>query len=1254
MKSTRNTLLFLAFIIGQICYIPHLNSSVNQIITADNLAVESLCTPEMVETVILANPNIISLSINRQTGEMTNLPSIQTMMNNLPTTEATKTTFHTLLEATEIALFVQELNSKYDGLNFNPEFNLKVKLEQQKQNIQNKINAISKQQSFYSWAFGANTSTNLNHNQTNIHIDAQAPTITIPVGFMPAIAQHNNYKTYHKTKHATEAANLLFHQIFIAQQHRFPNPIALQIHGDHMTSEHYIYHGFPSFYALCDSILKLNQSQRRSRLLQIRQAVQTALFVANRKSAANIGYLIPQSAISYLDGVVAELLRYDNHMNTLCMDGRYGATQADIAKAPEWSTLSKVAAGVVITAAVVGVGALAYDKYNNTNNVGETIDWFSGASGKKVAEDLKKQGEEAAAKVLEAQRIEKLAEEKRIQEEAEVKRLKEESDQKAADLITAQRAEAEAEAQLKEAQRVEKEANDKKLADAEITRKATEKRVADEAESKRKSDELNQAIEAERIHQVTIKVNAQLAEAQTERIKAEEETKALAQKLPSKEVDRINKKHMIRNSTEVLTGQVQKDHTYQGLAEKYEQERINAEKIKNDAVHAETKVKRELTDAQELLNIKELKKLEIDAKLAVAERDFNVEQIKTQTNYPKNVIGQTNIFGIKGQPTPVMSDQMKMLQGLQTKAQAEVTTQATIVNNLTTEASNKTEIATQAIKVANDATKVAAEKKELAELAIEVKEDIAREKRAIQDATINSGVAITNKDLDEKLATINKERARLGAAPLTASQLAGAQPTENQPSSNNQPQTPGKSSASTIPSSPSVPANPQAPAGTATPVAEPKKSGWFGFGSSAQEEVKPIVEAKSDTKKEQPAPEKKNDVQQETKTEQLAEPSLLEMTLAQINKNITKTGEKYREEQRDHQKDVDRIKNSSEFKYGLTGVYSGYEALEILAEKTKKEAEEAKNIAEAAEKQAESVLSDKKLLLIKAQQKENALKADLVKKRKMLNDETIINPTFFHTPAARTLQSAINQLERDQAQDYEKNRPIRDDAKDAHQALNEKIALANTARKAYNDAVQEASQASSDVKIFRELNIELKIEEAKKAQKFKDAGLKINKKLEQEELAKINATGRELTREELGLQGASILKNIKQSISDAPQIFSDLLNENPEVQQSQTLSSKIRSEQEQKIREEKAAEQARLKKESAPVEQKDPMDFKWEDTTAAQVYNWWNTKPTDPVNLTLKDGRTIPVTSTNKPHDSTATPSIKNEANDAYYNSIFE
>ncbi len=394
MKSTRNFVLFLALIIGQICYNSDLNASASQIVTADGLIQESLCTPEMIESVVSANKNIQTLSINKQTGEITNLPSIPTIINSLPSNEATKPAFHTLLEATEIALFTQELNSKYDGLNFNPEFNLRARLEQQKVIIQNKINLISKQQSFYNWAFGSSTANNLSHNHTNITIDSHATTINIPVGFLPAIAQHNNYKTYHKTKHASEAANLLFQQTFIAQQHRFPNPIALKIQGNHITSEHYIYHGFPNFYHLCNSILDLDQSQRRSRLLQIRQAVQTALFVANRKSAANIGYLIPQSAVSYLDGVVAELLRYDNHMNTLCMDSRYGATQADIAKAPEWSTFSKVAAGVVAAAVVVGVGTYAYDQYNGTNNLGDaykaTTDWFGATSKNPVVTDATK------------------------------------------------------------------------------------------------------------------------------------------------------------------------------------------------------------------------------------------------------------------------------------------------------------------------------------------------------------------------------------------------------------------------------------------------------------------------------------------------------------------------------------------------------------------------------------------------------------------------------------------------------------------------------------------------------------------------------------------------------------------------------------------------------------------------------------------------------------------------------------------------
>lgn len=470
-----------------------------QQITAESLTQESLFMLDMVQTLIAADPSIQNIAIDKATGQIINFPPVDYFFHKLPLNESSKPAWHILLEATEFALFVDELSMQYN-LRFNAEPNLRARLEQQKAMLENKLNAISKQQSYYSWIFGSGSAQRTQHQNMSIEFNPHAATIDVPANFIAAAAQFNNYK---QKKHAQQAAELLFKQIFIAQQYRFPNPVAIEIHGKHISAEHYLYQHFPSFHHLCDYILKLDMSQRRSRLFQIRQAVQTALFEANRKSAANFGYIIPKSAIPFLDGVVAELLRYDNHLNTLCMDGRFGATADDIAKAPEWSTFSKIAAGVIVTGIVVGGTALAYDKYNGTNNVGDAWNATTGAvqtgyntAGQQVsdfsswltgpsqaekdriaaAEQARQEEERQKLEAQQAEQARVAAEQKleadRIaleQAQAEEDRQKLEAQQAeqnrvAAEKLAAEAAEQEAQRQIDELERLKQEQNEQVLA----------------------------------------------------------------------------------------------------------------------------------------------------------------------------------------------------------------------------------------------------------------------------------------------------------------------------------------------------------------------------------------------------------------------------------------------------------------------------------------------------------------------------------------------------------------------------------------------------------------------------------------------------------------------------------------------------------------------------------------------------------------------------------------------------------------------
>jgi hypothetical protein len=368
-----------------------MNSSYNNSqVTVDSITNESYVSPEMQWTILsLKKPNF--MIINKTTGAVQNIPTvgeILTIINkqlfspssiNDEHKESLKNVLHVMLEATHIASSTVSIKMAYQEADFANRNDLLTSLNAQKVAIQttlNKVKAIN--QSYSSWMFGSGGPSKaqklLAINPTQISFDNYATTISIPAHVMPSIIQLNDYK---QQPDATLAANLLFKQCFIAQQQHGPNPIALNLNNP-FGAANYIYNNFPKIYIkysnsypICDDILTLDFSQRRARLLQIRQAVQTALSIANKKSGANTGF---QYLTSLFDGVVSELMRYDTYLGILCKNPNYGATADDMAQSGEWSTMSKVAAGII----VVG-GALAVAHYVDPKILPNAYNATSGA-----------------------------------------------------------------------------------------------------------------------------------------------------------------------------------------------------------------------------------------------------------------------------------------------------------------------------------------------------------------------------------------------------------------------------------------------------------------------------------------------------------------------------------------------------------------------------------------------------------------------------------------------------------------------------------------------------------------------------------------------------------------------------------------------------------------------------------------------------------------------------------------------------------
>ena len=387
MKKLNVIILSIVLAIGQLSYTSQFASLFNtmqnssQAITVDSLTRESYISPDMQWAVLSLN-NPQNMEINATNGAVQNIPNVDEMLITIasklsPTMNYSKTNpfndaqkdpllkaLYAMLEATEIALTFIAIKSGYQEAQFINRQDLIQDLQAQKaviQTIINKINTIN--QSYSSWIFGASgpskTVKLANLNLQPIPFNPQTSTIIIPANFIPSIIQLQDYK---QQINATTAANLLFKQCFIAHQQHQINPIPLN-KIKQLNAESYVYQGLLDIYKnetypICEDILKLNKDLRRARLLEIRQAVQTALFVANKKSSFNIG---SQYVTSFFDGIVSELMKYDAHLAILCKNPAYGATNADIAQSAQWSTMSKVlAVGGVLAVAAASAAVYHY------------------------------------------------------------------------------------------------------------------------------------------------------------------------------------------------------------------------------------------------------------------------------------------------------------------------------------------------------------------------------------------------------------------------------------------------------------------------------------------------------------------------------------------------------------------------------------------------------------------------------------------------------------------------------------------------------------------------------------------------------------------------------------------------------------------------------------------------------------------------------------------------------------------------------
>jgi hypothetical protein len=371
--------------------------------SAQRLTEESLITPEM-QWSILSFLGASQMTINRVTGQVQGLPSVETLLMQInqklstPMYSAQKESFkqavHALLEATDIALIVTAIEAIYQPYNTQSTNQLLAQLNAQKQTLNNTIAAINKIQtidsapssSYFSWIpyFGSGSAQPVVQlSSQQIPFDPSSATVDIPASLMPTIIKINDYKEM--SADPVQAANLLFKECFIAQQHHLKDNARIENLKINLQSpisaQNYIftqfanlYNSYTGTYPICQIAQQMvasqaprydlqapvnaHQQQAHQLLLHIRQAIQTALYIANKKSSYNAGSMLSSSITSWLDGIVSQLMKADAQLALMCKDPLYGATQADIDREAGWSTTAKIVGGLVAVTAVIAIDTM--------------------------------------------------------------------------------------------------------------------------------------------------------------------------------------------------------------------------------------------------------------------------------------------------------------------------------------------------------------------------------------------------------------------------------------------------------------------------------------------------------------------------------------------------------------------------------------------------------------------------------------------------------------------------------------------------------------------------------------------------------------------------------------------------------------------------------------------------------------------------------------------------------------------------------
>jgi|GEM_PF-2406268 len=325
---------------------------------ANQLVAESYVTPEMQWAVFefMKKP----FAIDTTTGipaysKEQSMPSVEEILAKVLPSQSQNITLKALeasLSAVKTAIFVAALEASYDTNKQNfywyqtANENVTSELHSKKSRIESLISLVTR----------SPQTGGAPHESFQVREeDTTSNTIMISPEDVHKIINDNSFKALAANPNdrvkIQQAATLLFKECFIAQQNITIPKKWISIHNSYIFGD-----DFPNMNQLIDVAKGANGLSQKHEFFQyIRQAVQTALFIAKQNST----YYVTT------DPLVQALKDMDTRISEFYMNPLYGATPDDLGRAQMWSNLTNIAAG----AAVVGAAGAAYYASQNPEDV---------------------------------------------------------------------------------------------------------------------------------------------------------------------------------------------------------------------------------------------------------------------------------------------------------------------------------------------------------------------------------------------------------------------------------------------------------------------------------------------------------------------------------------------------------------------------------------------------------------------------------------------------------------------------------------------------------------------------------------------------------------------------------------------------------------------------------------------------------------------------------------------------------------------